>query len=115
VSTPAPSESGIPDRDASSSLVLNASLEQQRVIERITAQRERLQARRAARAQTLALAAQTQANGGDADSFALRALAFARQHPIAVAALAGAGAMVGPRRLLRWGGVLLPLIMRFRR
>ena len=44
-----------------------------------------------------------------------RAIAFTRQHPAAVAALAGVAIAAGPRRLIRWAGVVLPLVMRLRR
>ena len=87
---------------------------QQRIVERIAVQRERLRARRAARLQSQALAAV--ANGSDADApLVLRVVAFARQHPAAVAALAGVAMAAGPRRLVRWASVVLPLVMRLRR
>ena len=44
-----------------------------------------------------------------------RAIAFTRQHPAAVTALAGVAIAAGPRRLIRWAGVVLPLVMRLRR
>lgn len=88
---------------------------QQRVLDRIALQRERLRARRAARAQSLALA-QREPGAGDMDeSMALRAAGFAREHPLAVAAMAGVALVAGPRRLIRWAGVLLPMLMRLRR
>ena len=34
---------------------------------------------------------------------------------IGVAALAGVAIATGPRRLVRWAGVVLPLVMRLRR
>ena len=88
---------------------------QQRVLERIAAQRDRLRARRAARAQALALAKHEQGLGGSDESLALRAAAFAREHPLAVAAMAAVAVVAGPRRLIRWAGVALPLLMRLRR
>ncbi len=87
--------------------------EQQRVLDRIAVQRERLKARRAARAQSLALAQSSQQAASD-EPFALRAAVFARQHPLAVAAIAGAALIAGPRRLVRWAGIALPLITRLR-
>ena len=87
---------------------------QQKVLDRIATQRERLRARQAARAQALALAQRDGAGPID-ESLALRAAAFAREHPLAVAAMAGAGLVAGPRRLIRWAGVLLPMLMRLRR
>jgi hypothetical protein len=88
---------------------------QQRVIDRIAAQRERLRARRAARAQALALAGRDPGLGGLDESMVLRAAGFAREHPVAVAAMAGVAVVAGPRRLIRWAGVVLPLLMRLRR
>ena len=52
---------------------------QQRVLERIAAQRDRLHARRAARMQAMALARHEQGLGGTDESLALRAAAFARE------------------------------------
>ena len=87
--------------------------EQQAVLERIAAQRERLRARRAARQQAVQAAA---AAGGEADApWLARALVLVRQHPGAAAIAAGAALTVGPRRLLRWASVVLPLVLRARR
>ncbi|ART48446.1 hypothetical protein [Acidovorax carolinensis] len=95
-------------------LPVHATAAQQQVLDRIAVQRERLRARRAARLQSQALAAV--AGTEDADATLLtRAIAFARQHPAAVAALAGVAIATGPRRLIRWAGVVLPLVMRLRR
>ena len=89
---------------------------QQLVLDRIGQQRERLRARRAAYSQARALAGQRgAASGGAEDSFVLRAAGFAREHPLAVAAMAGVALIAGPRRLVRWAGVLLPLLMRLKR
>ena len=92
-----------------------ASPEQQKIVDRIAVQRERLRARRAARAQSLALAERNPGLAAIDESFVLRAAGFARQHPIAVAAMAGVALLAGPRRLVRWTGVLLPMLMRLRR
>jgi len=88
---------------------------QQKVLDRIATQRARLRARRAARAQSLALTQQRDGSGGIDESVALRAIGFAREHPIALVALAGVGLLAGPRRLIRWTGVVLPLLLRLRR
>ena len=101
--------------DTVKALVSSATPEQQRVLERIAVQRERLRARRAARAQSLALAERNPGINAIDESFALRAAGFARDHPIAVAAMAGVALLAGPRRLIRWGGVLLPMLMRLSR
>ena len=100
---------------AAKPIVSPATPEQQRVVERIAMQRERLRARRAARAQSLAPAERNPGIGAIDESFALRAAGFAREHPIAVAAMAGVALLAGPRRLVRWGGILLPMLMRLRR
>ena len=88
---------------------------QQRALDRIALQSERIRARRAARAQSLALAQRDPGAGGMDESMALRAAGFAREHPLAVAAMAGVALVAGPRRLIRWAGVLLPMLMRLRR
>ena len=95
-------------------LPMHATAAQQQVLDRIAVQRERLRARRAARLQSQALAAVSGAEDSDAPLLT-RVVAFARQHPAAVAALAGVAIATGPRRLIRWAGVVLPLVMRLRR
>ena len=82
---------------------------EQVVIDRITAQRIRLYEHRARRAQQRA----KQGLPPDA-STALRAVVFAKQHPLALAAVAGVAAVAGPKRLMRWAGVVLPLLLRLR-
>ena len=72
---------------------LVATPEQQRVLDRIELQRERLRARRVARAQARALAEQA---GG-------------------ATVMAGVALVAGPRRLIRWAGIVLPMLMRLRR
>ncbi|KRD18434.1 MULTISPECIES: hypothetical protein [Acidovorax] len=89
--------------------------EQQRLLDRIAMQRDRLRARRAARAQSLALVQREPGAGGIDESLVLRAAGFAREHPLAVAAMAGVALVAGPRRLIRWAGVVLPMLMRLRR
>lgn len=89
--------------------------EQQKILDRIATQRSRLRARRAARAQSVAMSQQRDGAGGIDESLVLRAAGFAREHPLALAAMAGVGLMAGPRRLIRWAGVVLPLLMRLRR
>jgi hypothetical protein len=42
-------------------------------------------------------------------------MVFARLHPIAVAGAAAAAVVVGPRRVVRWAGVVMPMLMRLRR
>ena len=93
--------------------VSDPTAEQQRVLDRIAMQRERIRARRVARAQSIALAQSAQQASPD-EPFALRAAAFAKQHPAAVAALVGVALVAGPRRLVRWVGLAMPLITRLR-
>lgn len=85
------------------------------VLLRIATQRERLLARRSARAQALALQSQHAAHMPTSGALAERLVAFARLHPAAVAVAAVAAVAVGPRRLIRWSGILLPLVAKFRR
>lgn len=89
------------------------SAAQQQVLDRIAAQRERLSARRAQRQAARALAGSGQIPGADAP-LTQRLAWFTREHPVAVAALAGAALMAGPRRLVRWAGVVLPIVLKLR-
>ncbi len=96
-------------------VAVRVSGEQRVVLERIAAQRERISARRNARAQALALRSSHAAAMPTTGPLAARLVAFARLHPMAVAAAAGVALMLGPRRVIRWAGVALPLIAKFRR
>jgi len=88
--------------------------QQQQVLDRILAQRERLRARRDALRQARATAA-AQGRVNPADPLPARLLSFARLHPLAVAAALGVAALAGPHRVMRWAGVVLPAILRMRR
>ena len=112
MSTATPSSSSHPSAAVKPALPLPTAA-QQRVLDRIAVQRARLSARRLAQAQ--ALAASNQAAGGANESLTLRVAGFAREHPLAVAAMAGVAAVAGPRKLIRWAGVLLPMLLRLRR
>lgn len=110
----------IPSAKAAAAHVVNAvdvsvSDEERAVLERIAAQRERIAARRNARAQALALRSGHTAVMPTTGPLAERAIAFARLHPMAVAVAAGVALMLGPRRVIRWAGVALPMIAKFRR
>ena len=91
-----------------------ATQEQQLVLKRIAKQRARLQARSAARAQALTL--QQQAKGAEQVSpdapLAERAIAFVRLHPIATAVAGVALMALGPRKLMRWGTIAWPWVMK---
>ena len=89
--------------------------EERVVLDRIAAQRERITARRNARAQALALRSSHAQTMPVTGPFADRAIAFARLHPMAVAVAAGVALMLGPHRVIRWAGVALPMIAKFRR
>jgi hypothetical protein len=97
-------------------LAVAASAEQQQVLDRIAAQRLRLRERKARRAQAVAASRQAQqvAGLGPDASLVSRLAVFARLHPVAVAVAAAAAVVVGPRRVLRWAGVAMPMLMRLR-
>lgn len=90
--------------------------EQQEVLDRIAAQRLRLRERRERRAQAAATVhdAQQMAGLGPDTPLATRLAVFARLHPVAVAVAAAAALALGPKRLMRWAGVALPMVMRLR-
>ncbi len=88
--------------------------QQQQVLDRIHAQRERMVKRRQAMRQARAVTA-TQGRGGANDPLLTRLLTFARLHPLALGAVAGVAAFAGPNRVMRWVGVVLPAILRMRR
>src|SRR6218665_1434050 len=77
-------------------------------------QRKRLRARRAAHDRPLAVA-ESHAGAGADESLVLRTAWFVREHPWAVAAMVLLAAVAGPRRLVRWAGVLLPVLVRLKR
>ena len=91
-----------------------ASVEQQEVLSRIHRQRQRLQARTAAKKQAKEL---MQTRGEErvlADApLPERLLTFVRLHPVATAAAGAVIAVLGPRKLIRWGSVVLPWILKF--
>ncbi len=88
--------------------------QQQAVLDRIHAQRERQRTRRdmlrVARA-----TAPAQGRVNPQDPLLTRLLSFARLHPALVAVVLAAVAAAGPNRVMRWAGVLLPAILRMRR
>lgn len=100
--------------DTSRTLV--ASAEQQHVLDRIAAQRLRLRERRARRAQAVAASheAREVAGLGPDASLVSRLAIFARLHPVSVAVAAAAAVAIGPRRTVRWAGVVIPMLMRLR-
>lgn len=95
---------------------LPATPEQQKVLNRILVQRERLRARRAAYHQSRELVHDESARQVDPGAPLLnKVIAFVRLHPLVTAAALGAAALAGPTRLIRWAGMLMPLVVRMRR
>jgi len=91
------------------------SPEQQAVLDRIAAQRERLHARCVARQKLAAQSATAEGASLQDVPWLAKAAVFVREHPGVLAAVAGAALAAGPRRALRWAGVVLPLLLRVRR
>lgn len=88
--------------------------EQQRVLVRIAQQRERIRVRPAAGANPTALAPSQNQVIPAAAPFATRAVSLAARYPLLVAALAVAALVAGPRRLVRWADVVMPVFNRLR-
>lgn len=94
----------------------HATPAQQAVLERIAAQRQRLRARCQARRQAQAQTEPAYGAGLPPGAPLLaQVVALVRAHPAATAAAVSAlGLATGPRRALRWAGLLLPLLLRRR-
>ncbi|MEG0921075.1 MAG: hypothetical protein RSG22_06640 [Comamonas sp.] len=97
-------------------LLEHAEPETLEVLDRIQNQRERLNGRRLAHQQALALKHQGSA-GNDMvyGSVVERVISFGRQHPIVCAAAFGLGLLLGPRKLIRVATMAAPILMKFRR
>lgn len=93
---------------------VNASVQEQAVLRRIALQRDRLAARKAAQRQARTLRAQASSVSPDAP-LVQRAMAFARLHPVASVGLLGVALLLGPRKLMRMGVAVLPLLSKLRR
>ena len=91
-----------------------ASDAEKTVLRRIAAQRDRLNARKAAQEQARSLKVQANAVSPDAPLIE-RLTTFARLHPVASAAVLGMAMFLGPRRLVRTGMTVLPLLSKLRR
>ena len=89
--------------------------EQQKVLDRILVQRERVRARRAAFRQVKAIEKTTHERVEPGAPLTVRLLTFARLHPVVVAVVVGAAVVAGPSRVIRWTGMLMPLVSRMRR
>jgi len=91
---------------------LPANPEQQAVLNRILAQRERLRAHRAyQKNHPSAPTDATIARVPLGDTLGERLLAFAKLHPLFTATIAALAVAAGPVRLRRWVGMLLPWIV----
>lgn len=91
--------------------------EQQRLLERMQAQRQRLLVWQAQ--QQYAPRGSSMGSAGSPAALLSSALLgrfgwFARRHPLAVLAGVGLAWAAGPKRLVQWAGVLLPLLLRTR-
>ncbi|GAA4356110.1 hypothetical protein GCM10023165_48890 [Variovorax defluvii] len=87
-----------------------ASLTREEVLARIARQRERIATLQAPPLRSAAAAAPPD------ESPSAAALRIAREHPVATGAVAAASvAVIGPRRLLRWAAVIVPVLWRMRR
>jgi uncharacterized membrane protein YqjE len=87
-------------------------LSREELLARIARQRERIATLQAAAPPQMREAAPPPA-GESASAAALR---IAREHPVAAGAVAAAAAaVIGPRRLLRWATVIVPVLWRMRR
>lgn len=95
---------------------LTASEQERAVLKRIAMQRDRLAAARQAKAQAQAQSLHGQPDAVPADApLVERVVVFAKLHPVATAALAGLALMIGPRKLLRYGSIALPLLAKIKR
>ena len=90
--------------------------EQQRLLDRMQAQRQRLLVWQAQ--QQYAPRSSIGSAGSPAALLSSALLGrlgwFARRHPLAVLAGVGLAWAAGPKRLVQWAGVLLPLLLRTR-
>lgn len=93
---------------------VEASAEEKTVLQRIAQQRDRLSARKAAYQQVSALRSQASSVSPDAP-LVERVMTFARLHPVASAGVVGAVLLLGPRKIMRVGMAVLPLLAKLRR
>lgn len=91
----------------------NANDEEKAVLRRIALQRDRLAARKAAHQQAVSLQAPSSVSP-DAP-LAQRLMTFVQLHPVASVALCGAVLFLGPRKIMRVGITVLPLLAKLRK
>lgn len=89
--------------------------DKEQVLQRIEAQRLRLRERHARRLSAIAVQrdAKVVSGLGPDASLASKAAVFARLHPVAVAVAAAAAVVLGPKRVIKWAGVVMPLVMKY--
>ena len=90
-------------------LVFAPTPEQQRVLDRIAQQRERIRARQTAGAKSAALAPSQSQITSASTPLATRAVTLAVRHPWFAVAMAVAALVAGPRRLVRWVDIAMPV------
>ncbi|KAF1047819.1 hypothetical protein [Xylophilus sp.] len=89
---------------------------EQAVLDRIAAQRKRLRDERAEeRALALAAAQARAAEGSGPQAVLGRVLRIVRRYPALTAAVTGGGITLVPWKIVRWGRILLPVLLRLRR
>ena len=93
---------------------VTASVPERKVLKRIAMQRDRLAAAQQAKAQTQSLDTQPGSVPADAP-LAERVAVFVKLHPMASAAVAAVALMLGPRKLIRYGAMALPLWAKLKR
>ena len=108
-----------PSKDAELQLLQATDPQAREVLLRIQNQRERLDGRRLAREQALALRRDAggapQHNPMAYGTLVERLINFGREHPVVCAGLVGAGLLLGPRKLIRMATIAMPIVMKLRR
>lgn len=106
-----------PSKDAELLLLQVTDPEARDVLQRIQMQRERIDGRRLARQQALALRRDTGGQHAPVGQGTLveRLVVFGREHPVVCAGLVGIGLLVGPRKLIRLATIAMPIVMKLRR
>lgn len=93
---------------------LTAGDEERVVLKRIAMQRDRMAAAQQAKAQAKSLRTQPETVPADAP-LTERLFVFAKLHPVATAAVAGLALVMGPRKLMRYGAMAVPLLAKLKR
>lgn len=103
----------MPATPSTSAVEIAATPAQQAVLDRIALQRRRLREERAEEAAQAAAVAQDRPVG--ALGHVARAIRIVRGSPLLLGAVALGGMALGPARIARWVGLLLPVLLRSRR